>query len=114
MVVGFIACGLFVIWLDASYDVIAGEFGLTVLQSWILMAVSTIYVFCSLGIWTFIVGMWKKSVPMTIISSMLFIFLRQLVISGAADYRESPLVLMLVFLLTVIGVVYTLRRNIEP
>lgn len=71
MVIGYICCGLFIILIDKYFDLVTGEFHIAILSKWIPSAIKTSLMFCSLGVWTFIVGMFKKSVPMTFLSAII-------------------------------------------
>ena len=109
---GYAACGSFIVGMDYRFDWIEGDFGLPVLRHWINRALSTTFVFCNLGLWTFAAGMWKKSVPMTIVSSVLFIYLRQIVVASTENYQESIGFLIAVALITSLTMWYTFVKKV--
>lgn len=113
MVIGYIVCCAFVVAVDRRFDLLAGEFEVSMLYEWIGLALLTVIVFNALGLWTFAVGMWKKSVPMTIVSSIVFIFLRQIVIAATDNNRESPMIVLGIVAVTLIAMWYTFRYRIS-
>ena len=56
--------------------------------------------------------MLRKSVTVTIVSSMLFILLRQLVIASGREPRESPGVVLVAAMITAVSLWFTFRRKI--
>lgn len=113
MVIGYICCGTFIIMADRYWDLIQGEFEMSVLSCWIPAALKAIITFCALGIGTFVAGMIKKSVSMTIISAVLFCYIRQFYIAGMDLHEENWPFVIGVVVITVIGVCYTLAYKIE-
>lgn len=113
MIIGYICCGLFIIAVDKYWGMIEGEFKISVLSYWISTAIKAIITFCALGIGTFVIGMIKKSVSMTIVSAILFCYIRQFYIAGMDLYEENWVFVIGVVILMVIGVYYTLTYNIE-
>lgn len=113
MIAGYICCGIFIVLSDQWWGLIAGEFTFSVLSCWIPTAPKAILTFCSLGVGTFVIGMIKKSVPMTIISAIVFCYIRQFYIAGMDLYEENWLFVTGVVILTVIGVCYTLTCKIS-
>ena len=89
MLIGYAACSLFIIGIDKRFDLLDGEFSFTVLENLIYGTLATTIVFCCLGLWTFAVGMIKKSVSMTIVSSMIFIFYGRLSLQQARGIRKA-------------------------
>ena len=81
---------------------------------WIPTALKAIITFCTLGIGTFVIGMIKKSVPMTIISAIVFFYIRQFYIAGMDLYEENWLFVIGVVIITIIGVCYVLTHKINP
>lgn len=112
MMIGYICCGAFIVIADKCWDLIAGEFEISVLFYWIPTALKAIITFCALGIGTFVIGMIKKSVPMTIISAIVFCYIRQFYIAGMDLYEENWLFVIGVVVITMIGVCYTLTCKI--
>lgn len=113
LLVGYVFCGSFVVGMDYCFDWIEGEFQLSILRNWICRAISTTIVFCNLGLWTFAVGMWKKSVPMTIVSSMPFIFIRQIVVASTEGYQENIWFILLTLVITLLTLWYTFEKKVE-
>ena len=112
LLLGYIFCSLFLIEIDRRLDLIAGDFIPSLLGNFARSAVYTTVVFCCLGLWTFAVGMIKKSATVTIVSSVVFIFLRQIVITSLnAPWETFSLVLITVGL-TAVFLWYTFERNI--
>ena len=106
-----ICCG-FVIVLERCFDMFAGEFTVSMAYSWLATAVLTTIMFCALGLWTFVAGMWKKSVITTVVSSLVLIFLRQLVITSSEYYREDIWVFLAVLAATGVAVFLTVLKKL--
>ena len=66
------------------------------------MALITVAVCTILSLWPFIIGMIHKSVPATIVTSLVVIVLRQLMITKNPSNQESLLQILLVALVTFI------------
>lgn len=113
MLIGYICCGVFIILLDKYMGVIKGEFESSVLSYWISTALKAAITFCALGVGTFVVGMMKKSVSMTIISAIILCYIRQLYLAGTNTYEESWGFVIGVVAATVIGVYYVFTHKIE-
>ena len=112
LAVGYTCCGLFLVGIDRKFDLLADTFSGAILRYFIVRSVTTIVVFCCLGLWTFAAGMLRKSVTVTIVSSMLFILLRQLVIASGREPRESPGVVLVAAMITAVSLWVTFRRKI--
>ncbi|MCM1144495.1 MAG: ABC transporter permease [Blautia sp.] len=112
VLVGYVCCALFIVGVDSRLDWIAGEFSLEVLKNWISAAFSSTVVFCCLGLWSFVAGMIKKSVTVTIVSSVIFIYLRQIVIAASENYQESIWVVLGAAAISAFALQYTFRRKI--
>lgn len=113
MLIGYICCGVLIILLDKYMGVIKGEFESSVLSYWISTALKAAITFCALGVGTFVVGMMKKSVSMTIISAIILCYIRQLYLAGTNTYEESWGFVIGVVAATVIGVYYVFTHKIE-
>ena len=112
MTVGYVFCGLFIVGIDGRFDLLEGEFTAAVLGDWIIQAAVTLIMFVCLGLWTFAAGMVKKSVAVTIVSSLVFIFLRQIVITASEDQRESIWVVLAAVGITAAAMWYTFSKKI--
>lgn len=113
MIVGYFCCGVFIVILDKNFGIIQGEFNISILYSWIATAIKAIITFCSLGMCTFIVGMIKKSVPMTIVSAVVFCNFRQFYIAGMDLHQENWPFVIGVVIVTILGVYYILNYKIN-
>lgn len=113
MLIGYICCGVLIILLDKYMGVIKGEFESSVLSYWISTALKAAITFCALGVGTFVVGMMKKSVSMTIISAIILCYIRQFYLAGTNTYEESWGFVIGVVAATVIGVYYVFTHKIE-
>lgn len=110
--VGYLCCSLFILGIDRQFDLIDGTFSLDILKSWVCAALSSTLVFCCLGLWSFAVGMIKKSVSATIVSSVLFIYLRQFVVAASENYQENVWVVLAVLALSFLALRYTFAKKI--
>lgn len=112
MLVGYVLCGMFIIGADSWFDLLAGEVTVAVLTEWAVRAAVTVIVFICLGLWTFAVGMMRKSVAATIVSSLAFIFLRQIVITADAGQKENVWVVLATVGITAAAVRYIFSKKI--
>lgn len=113
LIIGYICCGAFVVGIDKYLNVVNGDFQLSILTYWIPTAIKAILMFSSLGVWTFIVGMMKKSVPITIVSSMILIYVRQFILAGTNTTEDSWLMVIIMIALTTAGVYYILTHKVK-
>ena len=113
MLLGYVCCGGFIILVDRYLHLVTGEFELSVLHRWIPAACKAMLTFCGLGTWSFVVGMLKKSVPMTIISAILFGYLRQFFLAGTNSTEESWSFVLAVVFTAVFGVYFVLARKVR-
>ena len=112
MIIGYICCGIFIIAVDKYLGLIRGEFEISVIFSWIPTALKAIITFCAFGVGTFIVGMIKKSIPMTIISAIIFVYVRQFFLAGTNRTEESWLFIISVVAVMIAGVYYVLTHRV--
>lgn len=110
---GYVIDSLFLIGIDIRFDLFDEDFSITILKNWIYRALATMIVFCCLGLWTFAVGMIKKSVSMTIVSSMIFIFLRQVVITAGERQQESVGLVLIIVAITAAVMHYIFKMKIR-
>ena len=85
---------------DNYFDMLEGTFEISLLQTWIPAAVTAAIVCTILSVWPFIIGMIRKSVSATIVSSMIVVVFRQIIISKNAANRESLLQILLAAVIT--------------
>ena len=112
MTVGYICCSVYIIMADRYFDMLAGSFALSFLQKWIPMALITVAVCTILSLWPFIIGMIHKSVPATVVTSLIVIVLRQLMITKNPANQESLLQVLLVALVTFIFSFLIFRKKV--
>lgn len=112
MLLGYLVCGIFIVTMDYQFDWVAGTFQLSMLYDWLGRALSTTVIFCSLGLWTFTAGMWKKSVPVTIVSSVLFIYVRQIAVASTPTYQENIWMILAAVAIALAGMWYSFERKI--
>lgn len=113
MIIGYICCGIFIIAVDKYLGLIRGEFEISILLHWIPTALKAVITFCAFGVGTFVVGMLKKSVPMTIISAVIFAYVRQFFLAGTNRIEESWVFVVGVVIVMIAGVYYTLIHKVK-
>ena len=99
--------------MDAKWNLLEGSFQMAVLGQWVVAAASTMIVCCALGLWSFAVGMFTKSVPATIVSAILFFLLRQIVFASTDIYYDTPMEIVLVLFITAGLLLYIFQRKIQ-
>lgn len=112
ILLGYLCCSLFIIGVDCKFNLVADNFTVNVLRNWIYAALSSTLVFCCLGFWSFVVGMVKKSITATIVSSIIFIYLRQIVIAASENYQENIWVILTTLVISLIALRYTFTKKI--
>ena len=65
-----------------------------------------------LSLWSFIIGMIRKSVPATIVTSLIVIVLRQVIITKNTTNQESIMQVILVAIVTVIATLLIFKRKV--
>lgn len=112
MIVGYALCCSFIMGIDRYSNLVVGEFSPSVFKNWVTAGASTIIVFCCLGLWTFVAGMLKKSATVTIVSSIIFIFFRQMVITASENNQENIWFVLFVIAVTIVALWYTFTKKI--
>jgi len=112
MLTGYLCCSLFIIGVDRHLGLVTGEFSLEVLKNWGFAALSSTIVFCCLGLWSFAAGMIKKSVTVTIVSSIIFIYVRQIIITASENYQENVWMVLAAVVISLIALRYTFAKKI--
>lgn len=113
MTVGYLCCTFYLIFLDQHFDLVQGAFQIGYLYTYIPQAVTSIIISGFLALLPFVAGMIKKSVPVTIISSFLVVFLRQVLISSGTEYKESLPQMIVVIILVLLAVKYTFHTKVN-
>ncbi len=111
--IGYICCSGYIILADKYFDMLDGVFQISFLQIWIPMAVITVIVCTILSLWPFIIGMIRKSVPATIITSLFVIVFRQVIISKNATNQESWLQILLVAVITFATALFIFKKKVS-
>ena len=112
MAAAYLCCCGYIIAADKAFDMLDGTFQPVFLQTWIPSAAISIIICTVLSLWPFIIGMVRKSVPAAIITSLLTIFLRQLMVSKNSTYQESLLQACLVTGITAVFTFHAFKKNV--
>lgn len=113
MFTGYLCCCGYIVAVDYAFDLLKGSFELAYILNWFFSAVvSTIMCVC-LGGLTFCLGMLKKSVPVTIISSIVLIFIRQVVLSSSLGYTENLLQTFIIVIISFFCVGYIIQHQLD-
>lgn len=111
--IGYICCSGYIIFTDKYFDMLDGIFQISFLQIWIPMAAITVIVCTILSLWPFIIGMIRKSVPATIVTSLFVIVFRQVIISKNATNQESWLQILLVAVITFATALFIFKKKVS-
>ena len=76
------------------------------------MAVTTVVVCTVLSLWPFIIGMVRKSVPATIVTSLIVIVFRQVIITKNPTNQESLLQVLLVVAVTAVFTALVFKKKV--
>lgn len=112
MVLAYICCCGYIVAADKMFDMLEGTFQISFLQTWIPSAGIGVVVCTILSLWPFVIGMIRKSVSSTIVTSLVMVFLRQLLISGNDTYRESVVQICLVAAVTMGATYLTFKKSV--
>ena len=112
MAIGYVCCIGYIVFVDRFFDMLEGTFQPSMLQTWIPMAITTVIICMVLSLWSFIIGMIRKSVPATIVTSLIVIVLRQVIITKNTTNQESIMQVILVAIVTVIATLLIFKRKV--
>lgn len=112
MTIGYICCSSYIVFADRYFDMLEGTFQISLLQTWIPMAIITVIVCTILSLWPFIIGMIRKSVPTTIVTSLIVIVFRQVIISKNTTNHESLLQILLVAIVTLALALFIFKKKV--
>ncbi len=112
MAIGYICCSSYIVLADQYWDMLEGTFQISMLHTWIPMAITAVIVCAVLSLWPFIIGMIRKSVPATIVTSLIVIVFRQAIISKNATYQESLLQILLIAIVTLVVTLSIFKKKV--
>lgn len=112
MAIGYVCCSGYIVFVDRFFDMLEGTFQPSMLQAWIPMAITTVIVCTVLSLWPFIIGMIRKSVPATIVTSLIVIVFRQVIISKNTTNQESILQILLVAIVTLVAALFIFKKKV--
>ena len=113
IMIGYICCCTYIILADRYFDMLEGSFQISLLQTWIPMAITTVIVCTALSLWPFIIGMIRKSIHTTIVTSLIVIVFRQVIISQNTTNQESLLQIPLVAVITFVAALFIFKRKVS-
>ena len=113
MAIGYVCCSGYIVFADRFFDMLEGTFQSSMLQTWIPMAITTVIVCTVLSLWPFIIGMIRKSVSATIVTSLIVIVFRQVIISKNTTNQESILQIFIVAIVTVVITLFIFKRKVS-
>ncbi len=86
---GYVCCCGYIVGMDHAFDMLEGSFQTAYLSQWVPMAVTSAIVCGILSWWPFVIGMIRKSVPATIVTSLIVLLARQLIITKNPANQEN-------------------------
>ena len=112
ILLGYVCCCGYIIGMDAAFDMLEGDFQMEYLTKWIPMAVTSTIVCSILSWWPLVVGMIKKSIPATIVTSLIALFFRQVIITKNPTNQENALQIIFVLVITAAAVGIVLQKKV--
>ncbi len=112
MLFGYVCCCGYIIGMDYAFDILEGSFQIAYLTEWMPMTVTSIIICGILSWWPFVIGMIRKSVPATIVTSLIVLFARQLVITKSPANQENLFQAALVLVVTLAAVMIVFREKV--
>lgn len=112
MAIGYACCSGYIVFVDRFFDALEGTFQTSMLQTWIPMAIAAVIGCMVLSLWSFIIGMIRKSVPATIVTSLIVIVFRQVIISKNVTNQDSFLQILLVSIVTLAATFFIFKKKV--
>lgn len=112
MAIGYACCSGYIVFVDKTFDALEGTFQTSMLQTWIPMAITAVIGCMVLSLWPFIVGMIRKSVPATVVTSLIAIVFRQVMISRDASGQDTFLQILFVASATFVAVLFIFKKKV--
>ena len=109
---GYVCCCGYIVGMDYAFDMLEGSFQISYLSEWVPMAVTSTIICSVLSWWPFVIGMIKKSVPATIVTSLIVLFVRQLIITKNPTNQENLFQAVLVLIVTLVAVMIVFREKV--
>ncbi len=109
---GYVCCCGYIVGMDHAFDMLEGSFQTAYLSQWASMAVTSAIVCGILSWWPFVIGMIRKSVPATIVTSLIVLLARQLIITKNPANQENLFQLVFVLMVTLAAVTIVFREKV--
>lgn len=109
---GYVCCCGYIVGMDHAFDMLEGSFQTAYISQWVSMAVTSAIVCGILSWWPFVIGMIRKSVPATIVTSLIVLFVRQLVITKNTAHQENLFQVVFVLMVTLAAVIIVFREKV--
>lgn len=109
---GYVCCCGYIIGMDHAFDMLEGSFQTAYLSQWVAMAVTSAIVCGILSWWPFVIGMIRKSVPATIVTSLIVLFARQLIITKTPANQENLFQVVFMLMVTLAAVTIVFREKV--
>ena len=109
---GYVCCCGYIVGMDHAFDMLEGSFQTAYLSRWASMAVTSAIVCGILSWWPFVIGMIRKSVPATIVTSLIVLLARQLIITKNPANQENLFQLVFVLMVTLAAVTIVFREKV--
>ncbi len=109
---GYVCCCGYIIGMDHAFDMLEGSFQTAYLSQWVAMAVTSAIVCGILSWWPFVIGMIRKSVPATIVTSLIVLFARQLIITKTPANQENLFQVVFTLMVTLAAVTIVFREKV--
>lgn len=113
ILVANISCAFYLIGFDAVFDTIIGSFNITNFYYWVEQVIIGILIAGVFPLFTFFIGMHKKSIAATITSSFFLVVLIQVILSQTTDFLETLLSVIFSCLIIIGLTVYSFKRDVE-
>ena len=109
---GYVCCCGYIVGIDHAFDMLEGSFQTAYLSQWASMAVTSAIVCGILSWWPFVIGMIRKSVPATIVTSLIVLFARQLIITKTPANQENLFQVVFTLMVTLAAVTIVFREKV--
>jgi ABC-type transport system involved in multi-copper enzyme maturation permease subunit len=113
ILLGYICCCGYIIGMDTAFDMLEGSFQMAYLSEWIPMIIVSTIVCSILSWWPFVIGMIKKSIPATIVTSLVVMIIRQVIITKNPTNQENIWQIGLTLGLTAVAVFIIFQKKVS-
>lgn len=113
VVIASICSVFYLVGFDALFDTIKGDFNAASFHYWLEQLIIGILIAGVFPLFTFFIGMYRKSIAATVASSIFLVVLIQIILSQTTGFIETLSSVMFCCLIMIILTIYHFKRNVR-